>query len=235
MYEALKTRKIRGEKFYRKYLNGKVIDIGAGKDLVTVSAERFDIEEGDANHISLYRKDESYDTVHSSHCLEHMVDPRAALSQWWSLVKPGGYLVLVVPDEDLYEQGIWPSRFNSDHKHTFRLNNEKSWSPVSHDILKLVRGLPGAKIIAADIQDNYYDYSLRTKYPPQFERPPLLMRAINRLIRAIPRINNSLLIKFENVRFKYYKYPIDQTLREALAQIQIVAQKISDKNRLVEE
>ena len=34
-------------------------------------------------------------------------------------------------------------------------------------------------------------------------------------------------VYFENTQFKYYKYPIDQTLREALAQIQLVAQKIS--------
>jgi hypothetical protein len=45
-----------------------------------------------------------------------MHDPEAALRQWWALVRPGGYLVVVVPHEDLYEQGMWPSAFNSDHK-----------------------------------------------------------------------------------------------------------------------
>ena len=63
----------------------------------------------------------AYDAVCSSHCLEHMRDVPAALTQWWALVRKGGYLVLVVPDEDLYEQGGWPSLFNSDHKATFRI------------------------------------------------------------------------------------------------------------------
>jgi hypothetical protein len=68
---------------------------------------------------------------------------------WWALVKPGGYLVIVVPDEDLYEQGMWPSRFNTDHKATFNLGESKSWSPVSYDIEALVQALPRAEIIEA--------------------------------------------------------------------------------------
>jgi hypothetical protein len=62
-----------------------------------------------------------------------MANPESALSQWWSLVKPGGYLIVVVPHEDLYEQGIWPSRFNSDHKATFQLGAVSKFSPVLLD------------------------------------------------------------------------------------------------------
>ncbi len=61
-----------------------------------------------------------YDFVFASHVLEHM-DPRAALEDWLSLVRPGGLIVLV-PDEDLYEQGHVPSLFNDDHKHTFTIS-----------------------------------------------------------------------------------------------------------------
>ena len=50
-----------------------------------------------------------------------MRDPRSAIAQWWGLVKPGGVLFVIVPDEDLYEQGFWPSRFNCDHKWTFTI------------------------------------------------------------------------------------------------------------------
>ena len=94
-----------------------------------------------------------------------MVDPVNALNEWWSLIKPGGYLVLVVPDEDLYEQGTWPSRFNADHKHTFRLNKNESWSPVSFDVLKLVNELPGVKVISAEIQDADYNHQLKASFP----------------------------------------------------------------------
>lgn len=102
--ETSKTRLVRSEDFDKEYLQGKVLDIGAGEDRVCAHAEGFDTEDGDANRILDFQERESYDTVYSSHCLEHMFDPPQALQQWWELIKPGGYLVLVVPDENLYEQ-----------------------------------------------------------------------------------------------------------------------------------
>ena len=50
-----------------------------------------------------------------------MDDPRSAIIDWYQLVKPGGYLIILVPDKDLYEQGAWPSMFNSEHKWTFTI------------------------------------------------------------------------------------------------------------------
>ena len=141
MDESLKTNRVRSKEFFTKYLSGKVIDIGAGQDLVIPTAERFDIEDGDANYITQFRKTESYDTVHSSHCLEHMFNPVTALNEWWSLVKPGGYLILVVPDEDLYEQGKWPPTFNLDHKNSFTIYKEESWCQNSINVFDLVKSL----------------------------------------------------------------------------------------------
>ena len=113
--EASKTNQFRGKDFAGLYLQGHVLDVGAGGDLVCPWAQGFDMENGDANVIHRYFEPGSFDAVHSSHCLEHMLDPPSALRNWWSLVKPGGFMILVVPDEDLYEQGIWPSAFNHDH------------------------------------------------------------------------------------------------------------------------
>ena len=225
MDEALKTRQRRGDDFYLKYLSGKLIDIGAGKDLVTSGAERFDVEDGDANFITRYREPEAYDAVHSSHCLEHMFNPINALEEWWSLVKPGGYLILVVPDEDLYEQGIWPSMFNDDHKNTFRLDSKESWSPVSFNIFDLVSSLPNSKIISAELHDDFYDYSLMSTYPPRYKCLPAAISLIKKLIRIFP-FGKKLLIRLEDFLFKYKNYPLDQTMRDALAQIQIVATKL---------
>jgi SAM-dependent methyltransferase len=225
MDEALKTNKLRNSEFFTKYLSGKVIDIGAGRDLVTPRAERFDLEDGDADFITHYREAHAYDAVHSSHCLEHMVDPVNALNEWWSLIKPGGHLVLVVPDEDLYEQGTWPSRFNADHKHTFRLNKKKSWSPVSYDICELVSTLPGAKIVSAEIQDAHYNHKLKASFPLKIQSIPFSVSLLGRIICKVPRLGKFLHEKFEDIRFRFYGVPIDQTLRSAVAQIQIVAQK----------
>ena len=226
MDEAKKTNNIRGKVFLKKYFSGKIIDIGAGEDLVCDAAERFDQDDGDANYITRYRDLDTYDTVHSSHCLEHMHDPEKALLEWWKIIKPGGYLVLVVPDEDLYEQGFWPSRFNRDHKATFTINNKKSWSPVSFNILELVSSLPNSEIISAEIQDKYYDYNLKTKRPLSqiVKKYPLWYRGIRRITKKL-KIGNSLLEKLQNQLLLSHQIPIDQTMRNAVAQIQILAKR----------
>lgn len=226
MDEAFKTNQLRSKEFFDKYLSGKVIDIGAGKDLVTPYAERFDLEDGDANVITQFRPKDSYDAVHSSHCLEHMHNPLSALKEWWEIIKPGGYLVVVVPDEDLYEQGIWPSVFNTDHKNTFRLRKADSWSPVSHDIEELVKQLPNATIISAERQDANYDYNFQTHFPTDFKGLPGHIKFFKRkILKKIPFINFKLLEAFDKRLFNTRQYPIDQTMYKAVAQIQIVAQK----------
>jgi hypothetical protein len=54
------------------------------------------------------------------------------------VVRPGGHLVVIVPDEDLYEQGVWPSTYNVDHQHTFTICKTPSWSPVSVNVTDLL-------------------------------------------------------------------------------------------------
>ena len=232
MDEAKKTKVIRGDAFVKQYLQGKVIDISAGNDLVCEYAERFDLENGDANVITRYRQIKSYDCVHSSHCLEHMHDPVAALKEWWALVKPGGYLVIVVPDEDLYEQGIWPSIFNKDHKATFTLKTHQSWSPVSFNIENLVRDLRDAEILSVALHDAGYNYALHhpLKDVADAKNGRTLRRFIVRLLRSIakrlPFAGNATGRKVEELGFQV-GVPVDQTMRHAVAKIQVVA-----KNRL---
>jgi SAM-dependent methyltransferase len=228
MDEARKTNRLRGEEFQHRYFSGQVIDVGCGPDLVVPHAVPFDVEHGDAQRILEYFEASSFDCVHSSHCLEHMRDVETALSQWWRLVRPGGHLIIVVPDEDLYEQGTWPSLFNSDHKATFRLGKQQSWSPVSYDIGALVRALPCAEIIEAQLQDNGYDRRLSCRRvtwlgrflhqfgPRRHEFLAGLMRRgvpVYRLDRMLDRLECRL------------GKPIDQTIGPAMAQIQVIARK----------
>ncbi len=51
MKEASKTNRIRPADFAATYLKGRVLDIGAGDDLVCPWAQGFDVEDGDANHL----------------------------------------------------------------------------------------------------------------------------------------------------------------------------------------
>ncbi len=157
---------------WRRVFAGKGIDIGSGDDLVTreglwpdvVSCEAFDAADGDAACITEHRSPSSYDFVYSSHCLEHLPDPGKALRQWGDLVKPGGYLAVVVPDEDLYEQSHWPSRHNAGHQWTFTIHKPagQSWSPRSLNVVQLsLESLPDFRLLSLRIADSGYDYSLK--------------------------------------------------------------------------
>jgi SAM-dependent methyltransferase len=158
MRESTKSRKLWGS-LENTVLAGNGIDIGCGPDPVSPDVRKFDVEDGDANHITRYVSDQ-FDFVYASHCLEHMHDPRAAILDWWKLVKPGGHLFVIVPDEDLYEQGVFPSRFNPDHKATFTISKDTSWSPVSINLLDLARSLPNGQIVKLALQDQGYDRRL---------------------------------------------------------------------------
>jgi SAM-dependent methyltransferase len=97
--------------------------------------------------------------VYSSHCLEHLADPWRAVRRWWEVLRPGGHLLLVVPDEDLYEQGCWPSRFNTGHRWTFTIDKSRSWSPVSINLAQLVAQLPARHVIWLRTCDDGYEYA----------------------------------------------------------------------------
>ena len=62
--------------------------------------------------------DESMDFVFSSHLLEHIENTQAALTEWWRVLKVGGYLVLYLPHAGLYPN-IGEEGANPDHKHDF--------------------------------------------------------------------------------------------------------------------
>jgi SAM-dependent methyltransferase len=221
MDETSKSRKNWGE-LEKSVLKGKGIDIGCGPDPVTPEARRFDIEHGDANVISQYVK-EQFDFVFSSHCLEHMHNPRTTILDWWKLVAPGGHLFVVVPDEDLYEQGVFPSRFNSDHKSTFTISKARSWSPKSVNVLELAQSLPDGKIVSLQLQDQKYDHTLAgfgRLQPDVFVRLLAKFRGIlNLLISADGRTGLR--------RFLAAYYTVDQTMppHEAQAQIQLIVKK----------
>ena len=143
------SRRLADSNFTQKYFAGVGLDIGGKPDPLALYKELFcqmttvqtwDWEDGDAQLMAGV-PDGSFDFVHSSHCLEHLVDPAIGLANWLRVVRPGGHLVVTVPDEDLYEQGIFPSTFNRDHKWTFTIFKQTSWSPKSVNLLDLVRGL----------------------------------------------------------------------------------------------
>ena len=232
MDEASKTEKIRGPEFRNKYFSGRVLDIGCGDNLVVPNAIPFDKEQGDAQNILNYLKPCAFDCVHSSHSLEHMRNVPRALKQWWQLVKPGGTMVIVVPDEDLYEQGVWPSLFNRDHSATFRLNKPDSWSPVSYDLGEICSVLPGVEVISLEHQDAGYDHTLKSQGLGR--QGKFFMRLNRSIIKRLNRNQDGLTklgLDLQSLKYKVNLLSvkvgavIDQTLEDAVAQIQIVLRK----------
>lgn len=137
------ARRVR-EGFFDKYIQGNGIDIGVGRidgfgaDLVHPDAFAWDKDNGDATFMEGV-EDATYDFIHSSHCLEHLSNPYLALRNWWRILKPGGYLILLVPHRDLYEKKrTLPSIWNPDHK--FFLLPETEDLPHTLSLLHLIQG-----------------------------------------------------------------------------------------------
>jgi SAM-dependent methyltransferase len=162
-------RRLADVNFTSRYFVGDGLDIGGKPDPLGIYQELFcrmrsvrtwDLEDGDAQQLAGVA-DDSFDFVHSSHCLEHLHDPREGLENWLRVVRAGGHLVITVPDEDLYEQGTFPSTFNRDHKWTFTLFKKHSWSTRSLNVLELVQGLgANAEAVKLELLSATYRYDL---------------------------------------------------------------------------
>ena len=160
--------------FLNRYFVGNGIDIGGAPDPLSLYREIFprmgevriwDLPDGDAQLMAGV-PDDSYAFVHSSHCLEHLRDPEEGLANWFRILKPGGHLVVTVPDEDLYEQGVFPSTFNSDHKWTLTIFKKQSWSARSLNLFDMIAALgPAADVQKIELLTASYRYDL-----PRFDQ-----------------------------------------------------------------
>ena len=91
-------RRLSQPNFVNRYFVGHGIDIGGGPDPLAVyrellpmvaSVRVWDRDSGDAQFMAGV-EDESFDFVHSSHCLEHLVEPQEGLANWFRILRPGG-------------------------------------------------------------------------------------------------------------------------------------------------
>lgn len=146
---------------FANYLHGNGIDIGGGTDCLKLpegiegTVRLWDFQDGDAQYMHKVR-DESFDFVYSSHCLEHMRDLKTAFTNWLRICRKGGILYICVPHEKYYEKGIWPSINNADHKYSFTVE-EKSSLPANVAVREFLDGF-SRWIEVIEIRENLKNY-----------------------------------------------------------------------------
>lgn len=99
-----------------KYCTGQGIDVGCGGDKITPNCIGFDLtknyvdygqstidERGDGRNLSRW-KNKTFDFLYSSHLIEDFPKHQTSkvLSEWWRVIKKGGYMILVFPDQQCY-------------------------------------------------------------------------------------------------------------------------------------
>lgn len=120
MSEAAKVRDLPQ---VMKYITGDILDVACGGDKIIPDAIGFDgryLPGVDiiGNHDDLWvkvrgtRKDnhfiDVFDTIFSSHFLEHCPDQYTTITTWLTMLKPGGHLILYLPDGDHYDNKANP-------------------------------------------------------------------------------------------------------------------------------
>lgn len=161
---GLESQKSYGPKidsgFFDRYLSGPaVLDIGFaghGGDGQPIVPQAIGVDRDFPGYdgIRLPFPDESQDTVYSSHCYEHIADFASALRDWYRVLKVGGYIIIIVPHQHLFEKRTdLPSSWNRDHK--------RFYTPASllHEIES---ALPPNSVRVRHLCDNDagYDYTI---------------------------------------------------------------------------
>lgn len=167
------------------FIRGRVLDIGCGDDLIAprqypliTDVRGYDTTFGHTDAEFLEElKGETFDTIHASHLLEHLNEPVRALSRWFTqFLNPRGHIVITIPDEDAYEKGVWPSRWNADHKFSWTIfkGTARSWNhPHSMNVFDVLATLcnqhRNMRVKLVQVLDHGVDYSLKETdqtFPP---------------------------------------------------------------------
>jgi len=126
--ETERSHKHREESgFYDRFMRGEGLDIGykgsIGEQAEAVLPGAIGVDLGYPGYdgTKLPFADESKDYVFASHVLEHIPNHLEALREWFRVIKVGGYVIITVPHQYLYEKKLsFPSNFNRGHVHYFR-------------------------------------------------------------------------------------------------------------------
>lgn len=146
--------------FMNRYFGGdNIIEIGyAGRGgcvPITENATGIDQDYPGYDGVHLPFSNASQDTVYSSHCLEHVPNAPAALAEWFRVLRVGGFLVIAVPHQQLYEKKMTLPSTYAGHNHL------RFYMP-STLLADIEKGLPFGEWRLRGLYDNDmgFDYSL---------------------------------------------------------------------------
>lgn len=91
--------------------NHKTIDKAIGVDIRPVTDVTSSID-------CLSMKADTADLIISRHSFEHMLDPVKTLREWWRVLKPGGRIIFVLPDQEFINT-VHPFYSNNEHMHAY--------------------------------------------------------------------------------------------------------------------
>ena len=144
---AAKSETARYRRLTAKYCQGVGVDIASAGDPVVPWAINFELPEDEFNYYNDGHKplgpiqlsghgdklpfnNDSMDFVYCSHLLEDYLDWMPVLTEWVRCLKPGGHLVILVPDKVLWAEqlarGQTPNCF---HKHEAQVGELSSYAP----------------------------------------------------------------------------------------------------------
>lgn len=101
------TAKVKDRPEWMKFITGRVCDVGAGDDKIVPDAYCLDGRERNGNQVrhDLYLEfsDGLFDTIFSSHFLEHTPTPYEYILNWFKFLDSHGTLFLYMPQKDAYK------------------------------------------------------------------------------------------------------------------------------------
>ena len=127
------------------FLSGSIIDIGGTSKWHFPNAEYVNVIDKDNDYHAMFLPDKKYDSVFSSHTLEHLKDPYYAIQYWGGHLKKNGVMFLYLPSEKMK---YW-AHYNPLHLHIFTPSIIKGWMEKI-----------GFKDIITSEQDLYFSFSV---------------------------------------------------------------------------
>lgn len=125
--------------------NGCGLDLGSGGDPICPTAIQVELEEqytpdlggaypvqlrGDATRLRWFA-DGVFDYVYSSHLLEDFAEWEPVLREWVRVLKPGGHLLLLIPDKDRFAAAVANGQPpNIAHRHEGRIGELTEYANI---------------------------------------------------------------------------------------------------------